>query len=48
MDSQHEQEASDSDDFTKVADIVPELHCVNCILKVFEIESVLVQDPTAS
>ena len=41
------EEDEDDEEFTKVADLVPDLHCVNTILKVFEIEAVVVQDPTA-
>ena len=47
-DSGIQDEAEDQDseeDFYKVADLVPDLHFVNTIVKVFEIESVILQEP---
>ena len=32
---------SDDDDFIKVCDLVPDMHFANVILKVYEIESVI-------
>ena len=41
-----ENEDQDSEeDFYKVADLVPDLHFVNTILKVCEIESIVLQEP---
>ena len=34
----------DEEDFMKVADLVPDIHYANIILKTYEIESVIVQD----
>ena len=33
---------SDEEDFLKVSDLVPDFHFVNIILKVYEIEAVIV------
>lgn len=41
------EDDEEEEEFIKVADLVPDLHCVNSILKVFEIEAVVIQDPTA-
>jgi hypothetical protein len=38
------QEDSDSDEFVKIAELEPDLHHVNIIAKVFQIESVIVLD----
>ena len=35
--------SEESDDFSKVADMVPDMHHLNTILKVFEVESVVVR-----
>ena len=42
------QEESDSDEFVKICELVPDLHHVNIIAKVFQIESVIVLDHMAS
>jgi hypothetical protein len=34
----------DEEDFIKVADLVPDIHYANIILKTFEIECVIIRD----
>ena len=39
-----ESELEDEEDFIKIADLVPDIHYANMILKTYEIEAVVVQD----
>ena len=46
--SAQDDEDEDEDDFLKVCDLVPDMHHANIILKVFEIEAIVLQDPLLS
>ena len=37
-------DTEDEEDFIKIADLVPDIHYANMILKTYEIEAVVVQD----
>jgi hypothetical protein len=42
--SKKDMEEEDEEDFIKIAELVPDIHYANMILKVYEIEALVVQD----